>query len=633
MTTQEKHSHCLDTLAGLEKGARIAWTDHNGEAREDEVLSVGTKRITTLLTTVAFNVKDLRVVSTPESPVPAPEPPTPAPTPSLRDLSPQPGEWIQWTDERDQEHTDEIRGWDDEQITTARTRVPWTARNLRLAVGGSSSAERQALTQAEPEAREAMERAISSGEEIHARIPLDWIDESPFNPRKTFDGEKLAALAQNIQDAGLIDPLLVRPKGDDKCELVDGARRRRACQLAGLALVPVRIRVMDDDEADRIMFDTQEHREPLNPIDRAEALLELVAKHGSQRKAAAHLERVAKHLKMDQSAISRATAIARLPEAVKALGRANELSASHLERLVKWNDWPEICSAIAALAVKERTSVADLARRPMPFAEELRQQKLIHRVEEYNTAFPKAWLTGGEYGRIFVKGDGYQLWWCLEPKVFQRLQREAKAAEREREQARTQEALAAAGVADRGDLVQLHTLPHNSYTELSEKWQQTPSCDGKCDCRVQAWCQRRKKTVAICTNPEKLERLRLADKAAAAERRRTEGQDLLEQLFVDLQERSEFTTRDLLFISTGSASAEYYVKAADLLNVEAPDGFQNDPSRLSAVPLHEARNLMVMARALRDAEYYVNGWHSGTLARIEWHLGLEAPAAEKPTDE
>jgi len=101
-------------------------------------------------------------------------------------------------------------------------------------------------------------------------LALDQIDASPYQPRHEFNSEAITELAESIKEKGIIQPLLVRPKGD-RYELVAGERRLRAALEAGLHEVPVIVRDYTDDEAMEIAIIENIQRENLNPVEEGEA--------------------------------------------------------------------------------------------------------------------------------------------------------------------------------------------------------------------------------------------------------------------------------------------------------------------------------------------------------------------------
>src|SRR5215208_1399636 len=102
-------------------------------------------------------------------------------------------------------------------------------------------------------------------------LPLDLIRPNPSQPRTRFDPASLSSLAASIADAGIVQPLIVRPLPDGRYELIDGARRLRAARAAGVQTVPAIVR--DEAEAVRLQTALIENvaREDLNPVDKARA--------------------------------------------------------------------------------------------------------------------------------------------------------------------------------------------------------------------------------------------------------------------------------------------------------------------------------------------------------------------------
>src|SRR6476660_3401472 len=90
-------------------------------------------------------------------------------------------------------------------------------------------------------------RIETDSEAVSFRVEVDRITPSPFQPRRTFDEAKIEELASSIRNQGIIQPLVVRPKGD-VYELIAGERRWRAAMKAGLSRVPVVIREASDHE-------------------------------------------------------------------------------------------------------------------------------------------------------------------------------------------------------------------------------------------------------------------------------------------------------------------------------------------------------------------------------------------------
>jgi ParB family chromosome partitioning protein len=96
-------------------------------------------------------------------------------------------------------------------------------------------------------------------------------------PRRYFDHQAMEELIESVKQHGILQPLLVRPKGNDKYELVAGERRYRAAVSVGLAEIPVVIRELVDEEALQLAILENLQREDLNPIEETEGILQLIA--------------------------------------------------------------------------------------------------------------------------------------------------------------------------------------------------------------------------------------------------------------------------------------------------------------------------------------------------------------------
>jgi len=107
------------------------------------------------------------------------------------------------------------------------------------------------------------------------RVPLGAVHPCPFQPRKTFVEEALRDLADSIREQGIVQPLIVRQRGEDY-ELIAGERRWRAAQLVGLTEVPVLVREADDRAALEMALIENLQRENLNPMEEAQGFSQLI---------------------------------------------------------------------------------------------------------------------------------------------------------------------------------------------------------------------------------------------------------------------------------------------------------------------------------------------------------------------
>ena len=124
------------------------------------------------------------------------------------------------------------------------------------------------------------QRAGQKSEQGYCVIPIGEINESPLNHRKHFDQHKLAELAASIQAYGILTPLLGRPQPDGTIELAAGHRRFRAAQIAGLDLVPVVVRTMDNVQFLEVLTIENLQREDVHPLEEAEGFEQLIERGG-----------------------------------------------------------------------------------------------------------------------------------------------------------------------------------------------------------------------------------------------------------------------------------------------------------------------------------------------------------------
>lgn len=110
----------------------------------------------------------------------------------------------------------------------------------------------------------------------YRNLPLDSLTESSMNPRRSFDEAALAELANSIRSQGVLSPLLVRFKGPQSYEIVAGARRYRAAQLAGQESVPVRIVELTDSQAIETSIVENLQRRDVHPLEEAQGFAALL---------------------------------------------------------------------------------------------------------------------------------------------------------------------------------------------------------------------------------------------------------------------------------------------------------------------------------------------------------------------
>ena len=172
-------------------------------------------------------------------------------------------------------------------------------------------------------------------------LPVESLVPNPQQPRKSFDARALEELAVSIRMSGLLQPLVVRPRGS-QYEILVGERRWRAAQQAGLTRVPVIVREASDAEALELGLVENLLREDLNPVEAAQAYQRLLAEFGWTQ------EELAQRLGKDRSSIANALRLLRLPEPIQEDLRTGRLTMGHARALLG------LPSAAAQLRLRER---------------------------------------------------------------------------------------------------------------------------------------------------------------------------------------------------------------------------------------------------------------------------------------
>jgi ParB family chromosome partitioning protein len=165
-----------------------------------------------------------------------------------------------------------------------------------------------------------------------AELPLDSITPNPRQPRTVFEEEALAELAHSLREIGLLQPVVVRPLGDDRYELIMGERRWRAAQVAGFTAIPAIVRDTGDDAMLRDALLENLHRSQLNPLEEAAAYDQLLQDFGCTH------EELAQRIGRSRPQISNTLRLLRLPPLVQRRVAAGVLSAGHARALLGLED-------------------------------------------------------------------------------------------------------------------------------------------------------------------------------------------------------------------------------------------------------------------------------------------------------
>ncbi len=172
----------------------------------------------------------------------------------------------------------------------------------------------------------------ATNDATHGReIGLAELTPGRFQPRRQLTGDGLAELADSIREQGVLQPLVVRPRGAGdgaRYEIVAGERRWRAAKLAGLATVPVVVRELDDQSALAVALIENLQREDLNPLDQAESLARLAREFGLTH------DQVARAVGRSRASVSNLLRLLDLHDDVKVMLANGEIDMGHARALL-----------------------------------------------------------------------------------------------------------------------------------------------------------------------------------------------------------------------------------------------------------------------------------------------------------
>lgn len=184
----------------------------------------------------------------------------------------------------------------------------------------------------------------------YAELPVAAITPNPKQPRQVFDEDALAELVESIREVGLLQPIVTRPLGEGRYELVMGERRLRASQEAGLATIPSIVRPTAEHDLLRDALLENLHRAQLNPLEEAAAYQQLLTDFDCTQ------EELSTRIKRSRPHISNTIRLLQLPGPVQRRVAAGVLSAGHARAILGLGD-PLAMERLAQRVVAENLSV------------------------------------------------------------------------------------------------------------------------------------------------------------------------------------------------------------------------------------------------------------------------------------
>jgi len=211
-------------------------------------------------------------------------------------------------------------------------------------------------------------------------LPVEFLQRGRYQPRTDFDPGALQELADSIKAQGVVQPIVVRPLGGDKYEIIAGERRWRAAQLAGLAEIPALVREIPDEAAIAVALIENIQREDLNPLEEAAALKRLTEEFGLTH------QEVADAVGRSRVAVTNLLRLLDLHPDVKNYLQRGELEMGHARALagLPLNRQPEAAAIVASkgLSVRETEALVKRLLSEQPVKQPTRVDPDIRRLQE-----------------------------------------------------------------------------------------------------------------------------------------------------------------------------------------------------------------------------------------------------------
>jgi len=238
-------------------------------------------------------------------------------------------------------------------------------------------------------------KAESSANRVYFECPIQDIVPNPNQPRKLFPKEALTELAASIEEKGVIQPIVVRPIGGGKYELIAGERRYRASKQAGKDKIPVVLRETDESGTLELALIENIQREDLNPVEEALAYKELLSRHQYTQ------EELAKHLGKDRSSIANALRLLKLPDKIRDYLINNKISMGHARALLSIDN-KELQIQVADDIMESNLSVREVEI----LTKKLKEQD-VENIHKLPVSRPRSDILGKDYSSLIKKLEDF----------------------------------------------------------------------------------------------------------------------------------------------------------------------------------------------------------------------------------
>jgi ParB family chromosome partitioning protein len=191
------------------------------------------------------------------------------------------------------------------------------------------------------------------------QIPLDLIDENPYQTRRTFNADALNELAESIKASGLAQPIVVRPGANGRYVLVLGERRCRASKLAGNATVPAIVRTLGDEQAAEMTIVENLQRQDLNCLEQAQAFARLSREFNLTQ------EQIGKRTGASRESVANYMRLLKLPPSVLDLVGQGKIGFSEARILLEASSYMDVdaLELLAKTTVEQGFTVKELKER------------------------------------------------------------------------------------------------------------------------------------------------------------------------------------------------------------------------------------------------------------------------------
>jgi len=229
----------------------------------------------------------------------------------------------------------------------------------------------------------------------YEEVPIDKLEPNPEQPRHHFHEQRLAELSDSIKHNGVIQPIIVTPKGD-KFIVIAGERRWRATKLAGYEKIPAVIRKVDDKQMLSLALLENIQRQELNPIEEALAYRRLLDVNNFTH------DTLAVHMGKSRVTISNTVRLLKLPDTIKNLIQDERITFGHARCLVTIEDEDKV-NKLADQCIEKQWSVRELEKRIQLEREERKDRSKTKK--DSAILDTEKFLSGALGAKVTIAGD------------------------------------------------------------------------------------------------------------------------------------------------------------------------------------------------------------------------------------